>query len=129
MKKTKPTKWEPADTLVRALSGRMDSGQYPEAEGIVYLYNAVSKAPSKTLLQRYTASCQQVLPWLINGDCLRVLIECRLTPVDLRDRNYECSVIDGILNLCDYPMLAKQKLLLLEYVLVGDQLWRRGFQK
>lgn len=127
MKKTKS--WEPADTLSRALSGRMDSGEYPEAEGICYMYESVRTAPSKTLLQRYTASSQQVLPWLINGDCLRILIDCRLTPVDLRDRSHECSVIDGILNLCDYPMLAKQKLLLLEYVLVGDQLWRRGFQK
>jgi hypothetical protein len=129
MPTTSKAAWEPTSTLQRALSGRFDSGTYPEAEGIVYLYNAVSKAADKTLLQRYTASCEQVIPWLINGDCLRILVECHLTPVDLRDRTSECSVIDGILNLCDYPMLAQQKLLLLEYVLVGDQLWRRGFQK
>jgi len=121
--------WEPTSALVRALSGRFDSGLYPEAEGICLLYENVRTASDQRLLSRYTASCEQVIPWLVYGGCLQVLVQCRLTPVDLRDRAYECSVIDGILNLCDYPMAAKQKLLLLEYVLVGDQLWRRGFQK
>ena len=120
----------PTSTLQKALSGRLD-GMFPHlAEGICGLYESIRITEDGPLLRQFAAVCDQVLPALVtNPAYFPVLVSCRLTPVDLRMGSSPFTLLDGILDLIDYPIAAEDKLLLLEYVLAGDQLWRRGFQK
>jgi hypothetical protein len=121
----------PTSTLQKALSGRLD-GMCPElAPGICALYESIRTAKDRILLRQFTKVCDQVLPALVmSPSYFPALAECRLTPVDLHSVGVsQYALLDGILNLVDYPMDGSDKLLLLEYVLAGDQLWRRGFQK
>jgi len=131
-KRTAPMQSEflPTSTLQKALSGRLD-GMCPElAPGICELYESIRRSKDRILLKRYTALCDTVLPALVmNRAFFPALMECRLTPIDLREAGSPFALLDGILNLVDYPMNGSDKLLLLEYVLAGNQLWRRGFQK
>jgi hypothetical protein len=101
------------------------------APGICDLYESIRKAKDRTLLRRFTEVCNRALPALVlNPAFFPALVQCRLTPVDLRGIGVsQFALLDGILNLVDYPMDGSDKLVLLEYVLAGDQLWRRGFQK
>ncbi|HKV79540.1 MAG TPA: hypothetical protein VJP02_15435 [Candidatus Sulfotelmatobacter sp.] len=121
----------PTSTLQKALSGRLD-GMCPElAPGICELYESIRKAKDRVLLRRFTEVCNRVLPALVlNPAYFPALVQCGLTPVDLRSVGAsQFALLDGILNLVDYPLDGSDKLALLEYVLAGDQLWRRGFQK
>ena len=121
----------PTSTLFKALSGRLD-GICPDlAPGICDLYESIRTAKDRILLQRFTEVCDKVLPALVmNPAYLPALVQCRLTPVNLRFVGVsQFALLDGILDLVDYRMDRSDKLLLLEYVLAGDQLWRRGFQK
>ena len=130
-KRTAPMQSElPTSTLQKALSGRLD-GMCPElAPSICELYESIRCSKDRTLLKRYTDLCDTVLPALVmNRAFFPALVECRLTPFDLREAASPFALLDGILNLVEYPIDSSDKLLLLEYALAGDQLWRRGFQK
>src|SRR5262249_48747641 len=106
-KRTAPMQSElPTSTLRKALSGRLDGICADLAPGICDLYESIRKAKDRTLLRQFTEVCNRVLPALVlNPEFFPALVQCGLTPVDLRAIGVsQFALLDGILNLVDYPM-------------------------
>lgn len=122
----------PLTSLQRALSGRLDSCPPEIAKWLLGKMTWIQSASDSELLRVFgQIAAEAVTAFLTNPACLPALIASRLTPRDFRTmRPSGFSVLDGILGLLQRDDLSPQKKqLLLNYALVADQLWIRGFEK